>query len=284
MNPSPNVIQIESIQDPRVSAYANLRDRQLAADAGCGPQRRPEYANGLFIAEGELVLHHLLASAFRIHSVLLTPARLETLHGALNSLPADAAVYLVSQQVMNDIVGFNIHRGVLAAAFRGDEPNPKDLIAQAPAAVVLEDLTNLDNVGGIFRVVSALAPVGTCVLLSPRCCDPLYRKSIRVSMGHALRVPFARLEPWPEAVSTLRDAGFAVVGMAVGAGAVSVREAESTLAGRRPAIVLGSEGPGLSDGLLGMADVLVRIPMRTGVDSLNVVTASAVAMSWLLRL
>ncbi|MBL9031942.1 MAG: RNA methyltransferase [Phycisphaerae bacterium] len=280
------LVPIDSPADPRVADYANLRDRQLAARAGLGD--RP----GVFLAEGELVVRTLIDSGRRVRSVLITPTRLESMRDAIDRLPAEVPVYLAGPGVMDGVVGFHIHRGVLAAGDRWPEPTLAEVLARATRVLVLEGLANHDNVGGLFRVAAALGGVEAtaqdggassersrhraAVVLSPGTCDPLYRKAIRVSMGSALRVPFATATPWPAVLADVRRAGFRLVALTPGAGAVPIERLDPS--GPRVAVMLGAEGPGLSAEAMAMADVRVRIPIDPSVDSLNVVTAGAIAL------
>jgi tRNA G18 (ribose-2'-O)-methylase SpoU len=276
---------ITSLSDPRVCDYAGLRDaqlRQLAAAPGEAP--------GIFIAEGELVVRQLIASLLRIRSIFLTPPRLETMRDALERLAPDVPIFLADQPLMNGIVGFNIHRGILAAGQRPAAPSLDGLLAASAALVILEDLANHDNVGGIFRAAAGLAgipslhtdgpPGGASVLLSPRTCDPLYRKAIRVSMGTALHIPFARLSPWPEALASVKGR-FTLVALTPDSGATPIDRIPDRI--HRPALLLGAEGPGLTPQALAAADLRVRIPIDPRVDSLNVVVAAAIALHHLCR-
>jgi tRNA G18 (ribose-2'-O)-methylase SpoU len=280
---APRLIPIQSIADPRVADYAGLRDaqlRQLAADPASP-------ATGVFIAEGELVVRQLIASRLSVRSLFLTQQRLDAMRDAIDRLPSYTPVFVAEQDVMNAVVGFNIHRGVLAAGLRLTPPPLDSILAASAALVVLEDLANHDNVGGIFRAAAALAgvadpargglPRGASVLLSPRSCDPLYRKAIRVSMGTALLLPFARLEPWPTGLLRLKEAGFTLVALTPDRAALPIDRLSRTGA-TRPALLLGAEGPGLTTAVLEAADLKVRIPIDPGVDSLNVAVAAAIAL------
>lgn len=266
-----DLIEVHDVGDPRLADYADQKEssRKAAQDGGTG------LPHGLFIAEGELVVRHLVRSRFRVRSVLLTRTRLATMCDALAGLPAGTPVYLVSQGVMNEVVGFNIHRGVLAAADEGPPFEARTLIAQARTLVVLEDLVNHDNIGGIFRSTAALAGAAAGILLSPRCADPMYRKAIRVSMGHVLRVPFARLEPWPGGLDALKQAGLWTIALTTDPAADRI---DVVTLHSRTALLIGAEGPGLSPAALQAADQHVRIPMAPGVDSLNANTATAIAL------
>lgn len=255
------VEQIRDAADSRVVAYREVRD----ADA--------RGRHGVFIAEGRFVVRTLLAdSPLATRSVFVTPVALESIRDVL---PDDTQVYLAEQDVMNDVVGFNIHRGCLAAGDRPAVVRTEGLLQAAGgrAVVVLEDVNNHDNIGGLFRSAIALGAGG--VLLGPRCADPLYRKSIRVSMGAALRLPFGTAALWPDALETVRAAGYTLLALTPDADADDI----GSLAVSSPvALLLGAEGPGLSQEAMGRADRRVRIGMVSGVDSLNVVVAAAIAL------
>lgn len=273
--PELSTIPITSLDDPRVAAYANIKDRQLRFPGGVAHDSRGEFADGSFIAEGELVVKLLVASRFRTRSVLLTPTRVATMRAELERLPAGTPIYVADASVMDAIVGFNIHRGVLACGERGAPMSLEALLAAAPRGlVILEGLTNHDNVGAMFRNVAALAS-GFGVLLSPTCCDPLYRKAIRVSMGHALRIPFAFADEWPAAIVSVAGRGYEVLALTPDARAENLKAIASP---QKPAILLGSEGPGLTSEAMSAATRRVRIPMAGDTDSLNVAVAGAIAM------
>lgn len=259
----PPVIAISSFDDPRIADYLNLPDRQL--------QHRER---GLFIAEGELVVRHLLASQYKPRSILAIESAIESLQGAFPH-GMEAPVYAAPDDIINQIVGFPMHRGVLAVGERPPESDWRDLALRSTSLLIAEDLTNHDNIGGLFRNTSALGGPSSAILFSPRCADPLYRKSIRVSMGHALRVPFATLTPYPHALAELRAMGFTTIALTPANGAVDINTIDPP---RRPALLVGAEGPGLSAATLAAADLRVRIPIATGVDSLNVYVAAAIAM------
>jgi len=297
------LIHIDSISDPRLTEYVGVREAELR-------RNRYDAPGGLFIAEGELVFRRLLDSPYITRSVLTTNARLATIADALARLGPDVPVYVVDQATMNGVVGFNIHRGLLAIGERGPEPDLDALLAAARCAIVLEDLANHDNMGGVFRNAAALGGAcfgSTAILLSPRCADPLYRKSIRVSMGAALLAPFATLAEWPGDLERLRRAGYLVAALTPDEGAVDIAEVEAKLvkAPQPVALMLGAEGPGLSASAMEQADIRVRIAMPgrstdpaaerageprsvdgaeeeedsgRGVDSLNVAVAGAIAL------
>ena len=243
--------------DPRVADFRDL------TDADVRPDRR-----GIVIAEGVNVVERLVASPYRTRAVIGVPARLEALRPALSTL--DVPVYSVDKWVLSSIVGFRVTRGVLAAADRPAPADPWAVVRDARRVAVLEGLNDFENLGALFRNAAAFGL--DAVLLDPRCADPLYRRSVRVSMGHVLRVPFAVADrPW----SVL--AGFTTIALTPG-GSVPLREVPVP---PRWAVLLGAEGPGLSAAALAAADVRVRIPMAGGVDSLNVATAAAVAFAHL---
>lgn len=266
------MIPVSDHADPRLSPFANLKDRQLA-EGSVGPANRPP----LFLAEGELVVRQLLASPLRTHAVLCTPTRFDAMRDVLEH--AAAPVYVVSQHVMDRVVGFNIHRGILAAGVRPAPPDLDQLLASASTLVVLENLANHDNVGGLFRSAAALGD-RTAVLLSPGSCDPLYRKSIRVSIGTALTTPWAWLDPWPTALARLRTAGFTTIALTPDPTAPALADLPAIA---KPALLLGAEGPGLSPDAFAHADIRARIPINAAVDSLNVTVAGSIALAQLAR-
>lgn len=275
----PTPIHVADLADPRLSPYRNVKDRDLER-LRTGASAADPSAPGLFLVEGELVVRQLASSRFPIHSVLLTPQRLAAMQDWLVTLPASTPVYLVNQDLMNQIVGFDIHRGVLAAALRGTPCAAPDLIARSRVLIILEDLTNHDNVGGIFRTVAGLAgSEHTAILLSPRTCEPLYRKSVRVSIGQALHVPFAVLPDWPASLPSLAAAGFTVVATTPDPSAMPLERCPRPA---KLALLVGSEGPGLTRPAIDASQVRVRIPMQSSVDSLNVVVATGIALHALL--
>jgi tRNA G18 (ribose-2'-O)-methylase SpoU len=261
-----DLIRVADARDPRIARYRGLSDAELI--------RR----DGLFVAEGRLVVERLLLEdRYRVESLLLNEGSLAALRPVLESTASSARVFLCDTAAFEAITGFNIHRGCLGLARRQPELSWRDAVGASRLVVVLEGITNADNVGGIFRNAAAFG--AGAVLLSPTACDPLYRKSIRTSMGAALRVPFARLEPWPQALLALRAGGFSVI-------ALSPREPSITLdafatghRGTRTALLVGTEGAGLSHAAEAIADLRVRIPISSDVDSLNVSVAAAIALA-----
>jgi tRNA G18 (ribose-2'-O)-methylase SpoU len=259
-----SLIPVAEASDPRLDDYRDLS----AAD------RRPDRpgGRGLVIAEGVVVVRRLIDSPYPVRSLLGVARRFDELDDDLAGL--DVPAYTTDAATMAEVVGFHLNRGVLAVADRAPRPDVDALLRRARLLAVLEGVNDHENLGALFRNAAALGVDG--VLLGPRCSDPLYRRSVRVSMGHVLRVPFAELPgPWPGALDGLRAAGLRVAALTPAADAVPLSAAG--LAGERVALLLGAEGPGLTAEALAAADLRVRIPMASGVDSLNVATAAAVA-------
>ena len=255
------VTEVTDPADPRIADFRDLTNADRRPDRPGG--------KGLVIAEGVPVVRRLLHSPYRPRAVLGVPARLADLAPDLAGVPFP--VYETSADVLASTVGFHLNRGVLAAADRAPEPAPGPLLAAA-GRVVLEGVNDHENLGALFRNAAGLGV--DAVLLGPRCADPLYRRSVRVSMGHVLRVPFARLPSWPELRSAL--AGFTVLALAPHPPSVPLSTVDASEP--RLALLLGAEGPGLTAEALAAADARVRIPMASGVDSLNVATAAAIAL------
>jgi tRNA G18 (ribose-2'-O)-methylase SpoU len=254
---------VTSANDPRVADFRDL------ADADVRPDRR-----GVVIAEGVNVVGRLVRSSYRVRAVFGVPARIGALAPTLE--PLDVPVFTADKWVLSDVVGFRVTRGVLASADRTAPVDARDLVRHARRAV-LEGLNDFENLGALFRNAAAFGL--DAVLLDARCADPLYRRSVRVSMGHVCNVPFAVLPgPLPEALSLLGEAGFRTIALTPRASATPLR---AVVPSERWAVLLGAEGPGLTDAALAQADEWVRIPMTPGVDSLNVATAAAVACAHL---
>ena len=256
--------QITDPDDPRLDDFRDL------SDADVRPDRR-----GVVIAEGVSVVERLLGSPYPVRRVVGVERKLEVLAPALGAAGVTACA--VDKWVLSAAVGFRVTRGVLASA---DRPAPLDaaqLVQSARRVVVLEQLNDFENLGALFRNAAAFGV--DAVLLDPRTADPLYRRSVRVSMGHVLRVPFARLpEPWPDGLNLLREQGFRVLALTPRATAPALRALATP---ERWAVMVGAEGDGLTDAALAAADDHVRIPMAPGVDSLNVATAAAVVLAHL---
>jgi tRNA G18 (ribose-2'-O)-methylase SpoU len=252
---------ITDAADGRIADYRALTDLEL--------RTRWELPHGLFIAEGEIVLRRALRAGYRARSYLVEAKRA----GQIADLEG-APIYGASPEVLEEITGFHVHRGVLASFYRLPLTPVEELLAQARRVVVLEDINNHTNIGAIFRAVAALGV--DAILLSPTCADPLYRRSVRVSMGEVFSIPYAFLPQWPGGLKLLRDSGFTVLAMTPGADSARLQDL-SAAQRLRPALLMGAEGPGLSAAALAASDVRVRIPMGRGVDSLNVAAATAVA-------
>jgi tRNA G18 (ribose-2'-O)-methylase SpoU len=261
---------IDDVSDVRLDDYRNVPDGELLRN------------RGIFVAEGRLVVMRLLTeSRMPARSVMVTPAAHAAIAGVLPARP-DLPVYVVSQALMDGITGFNMHRGCLAIGERPKATRAEDLIGscgfrlQPEVLVVLERVANADNVGGVFRNAAAFG--AAAVLVDDASTDPLYRKAIRTSMGASLVMPFARVASVPAVLGELRRCGFALIGLTPSEAATDIRSCAAVVAGRRTAIVLGHEGEGVSDEARDACDYQARIPMAAGVDSLNVASASAVAL------
>jgi len=257
----PAPIAIDSLDDPRVADYQHLADHQHMLD------------RGLFIAEGRLVVRRLIdLRQWSIESILLTPAAAENLHDVLPL--TDAPIYLVEQALMNQIAGFNIHRGCLALA-RRPQPATLDRIAAGPLArvLVMEGVNNPDNVGGLFRTAAAFGV--ELVVLGPNCGDPLYRKAIRTSMAASLVVPFVPAPQWPDAITDLRTDGFTVASLTPRHDALPLMDLPRHA---KLALIVGAEGDGLTEPAMAASTYRVCIPTTAAVDSLNVTTAASIAM------
>jgi len=254
--------------DPRVREYAHLRAATLRLRAE-GPEGARD---GVFIAEGELVIERALRLGYSMRSLLLLAHRLERF---ARLAPEGVPVYAAGDELMRSITGFSVHRGVLASFDRRPLPAVADVLHGARRVVVLEDVNNHTNVGAIVRSASALGV--DALLLDPASCDPLYRRSLRISMGEALSLPQARTDALPQGLAPLRTAGFTLVALTPDPGAADIAEVAAARHDRL-AVLLGTEGAGLSAPVLAEADVRARIPLAAGVDSLNVAAAAAIAL------
>ncbi len=260
------LIRITDARDERLTEYLSLRDVQL--------RRHLEAERGLFIAEGEKVVRRAVEAGCRPRSFLMAERWLPGLADILAAGP-EVPCFVVSEALAEDVTGFHVHRGALAALYRPPPLAVEQVIAEARRIVVLEDVVDHTNVGAILRSAAALGVGGA--LLSPRCADPLYRRSIKVSMGAVFSLPWTRLSDWYDALPQLSRAGFITAALTPAADAVDLRVAVPALRPHRVALVVGSEGPGVSTRWRSTADILVRIPMAAGIDSLNVAAATAVA-------
>ncbi|MEU3716126.1 TrmH family RNA methyltransferase [Streptomyces californicus] len=258
------LITIDDPDDPRLSDYTGLTDVEL--------RRRREPAEGLFIAEGEKVIRRARQSGYEMRSMLLSAKWVDVMRDVIDEVPAP--VYAVAPELAERVTGYHVHRGALASMQRKPLPAAGDLLTSARRVVIMESVNDHTNIGAIFRSAAALGM--DAVLLSPDCADPLYRRSVKVSMGAVFSVPYARLDAWPKSLETVREAGFRLLALTPDAKATSIDEAAPHRL-ERVALMLGAEGDGLSTRALMAADAWVRIPMAHGVDSLNVGAAAAVA-------
>lgn len=261
--------RVDAADDPRLADYRDLTDVAL--------RRLLEPERGLYIAESTKVIARALAAGHRPRSVLVQEKWLVEVSGLLGD--SDVTVYVVDPEVAESLTGYAVHRGALAAMHRPELPAVADVVRDARLVVVLEDIMDHTNIGAIFRAAAGLG--ADAVLVSPRCADPLYRRSVRVSMGTVFQVPWTRLPEWREAGGILHDAGFTLAALALADDAVPL-DGFAAARPERVALLLGAEGDGLSRRALAASDAVVTIPMEGGVDSLNVAAASAVAL-WALR-
>ncbi|WFB06601.1 RNA methyltransferase [Streptomyces sp. LX-29] len=258
------LITIDDADDPRLSDYVGLTDVEL--------RRRREPEEGLFIAEGEKVIRRARQAGYEMRSMLLSAKWVDVMRDVIDEVPAP--VYAVSPAVAERVTGYHVHRGALASMRRKPLPGAAELLATARRVVIMESVNDHANIGAVYRSAAALGM--DAVLLSPDCADPLYRRSVKVSMGAVFSVPYARLETWPRGLDAVRDAGFSLLALTPDAKATTIDEAAPHRL-ERVALMLGAEGDGLSRQALMAADEWVRIPMAHGVDSLNVGAAAAVA-------
>jgi len=260
--------RVQDLDDPRLADYRHLRE----------PSRRMglERRRGIFTVEGRLSVAALLRSPYRVRSVLVAAEHEARM---ASELASDVPLLSLPRDAMADVTGVHFHRGVLAVGERGELPSVLDLAAGAVRLLVLEGVNDHENVGALFRNAAAFGVDG--VILDPTTADPLYRRATRVSLGHVLHVPFARVEEdgWPAALGDLRSAGVTVLALTPTSDAEPIGAVAADGGPNRVALLLGAEGPGLTRGALAAADRAVRIPMVRGVDSVNVATAAAIALS-----
>ncbi|MEW2625746.1 RNA methyltransferase [Streptomyces sp. NPDC048106] len=259
-----DLITVDDPDDPRLFDYTDLTDVEL--------RRKREPAEGLFIAEGEKVIRRAKEAGYEMRSMLLSAKWIDAMRDVIDELPAP--VYAVSPDLAERVTGYHVHRGALASMRRKQLPTAPELLRTARRVVVMEAVNDHTNIGAIFRSAAALGM--DAVLLSPDCADPLYRRSVKVSMGAVFAVPYARLDNWPKGLEQVREAGFTLLALTPDEKARSLDEAAPHTMDR-VALMLGAEGDGLSAKALAAADEWVRIPMSHGVDSLNVGAAAAVS-------
>jgi len=268
------IVQVKSLDDRRLAAFRDIPD----------PTRLREFGN--FVVEGRLAVRRLLAEdKFCIKALLVTPVTLQALNDSQSFDKPECPVYVTSRDMIKQIGGFDFHQGCLGLVER---PLPKTVQTLLRLAtfqkpiIVLEQVGNADNIGGIFRNAAAFGAAG--VLMSPGCCDPLYRKAIRTSVGTTLQIPYAVVEDWPAGLESLRRRGYDLVALTPDDDAICLNRFEFFKDGRSNALILGNEGAGLSMSTLELADARVRIPLEPVVDSLNVATTAAIALCHLSRL
>ena len=257
------LLGIDDPADPRLADYRDLRDVQL--------RKNLEAEHGLFVAEGEKVVRRAVEAGFRPRSFLMAERWLEGLDDVLSG--TDAPCFVMSEKLAEEVTGFHVHRGALASLERKPLPSLWSVLEDARSILVLEDVVDHTNVGAIFRSGAALG--FDAVLLAPRCADPLYRRSIKVGMGAVFTLPWTRLPDWYDALPDLGRRGFTTVALTLSPDSVPIEEAVDGV--DRLALVLGSEGHGLSSRWEASADRRAIIPMAAGIDSLNVAAATAVA-------
>lgn len=257
------LVEISDPSDPRLEDYRDLRDVEL--------RKSLETSEGLFLAEGEKVVRRAVAGGFEPRSFLMAPKWLDGLADTLAT--TDAPCYVMSEKAAEEVTGFHVHRGALASLKRRPLPSVESVLEGARSVLVLEDIVDHTNVGAIFRSGAALG--FDAVLLAPRCADPLYRRSIKVAMGAVFALPWTRLPDWYEALPSLSAAGFTTVALTLADDAVDIEKAVEGV--DKVALVLGSEGHGISPRWQQAADRRAIIPMSAGIDSLNVAAATAVA-------
>lgn len=258
-----DLVEISDPGDPRLADYRDLRDVEL--------RKHLEAEHGLFLAEGQKVVRRAVEAGFSARSFLMAPRWLTGLGDVLDA--SDAPCYVLAEPLIEEVTGFHVHRGALASLRRRPLPGVSEVLAGARSVLVLEDIVDHTNVGAIFRSGAALG--FDAVLLAPRCADPLYRRSIKVGMGAVFSTPWTRLPDWYDALPELSAAGFTTLALTLTPDAVPIQDAVAGV--DRLALVLGSEGHGLSPRWEAAADRRAIIPMRAGIDSLNVAAATAVA-------
>ncbi len=256
-------VEISDPDDPRLADYRHLRDVQL--------RQSLEAEHGLFLAEGEKVVRRAVAAGYPVRSFLMAPRWLDGLADVMSE--SDAPCYVLAESLAEQVTGFHVHRGALASLVRTPLPSVADVLEGARTVVLCEDIVDHTNLGAIFRSAAALGVDG--VLLAPRCTDPLYRRSVKVAMGAVFELPWTRLPDWYDALSDVASQGFTTVALTLAEGARPIQEVVHGLA--KVALVLGSEGHGLSAHWEQSAQRTAVIPMRRGIDSLNVAAASAIA-------
>ena len=262
-----DVVRVETLEDPRIADFKNIPD----------PVRLRE--RGAFVAEGRFAVRRLIAdSCFRVRALLVTATALESLKDTLSDAPV-FPIYVASRSWIKEIGGYDFHQGCLGLAERPDPETPAallDRLDRRRPVVILEQVGNPDNIGGIFRNAAAFGV--SAILLSPGCCDPFYRKAVRTSIATSLLIPFAVVDDWPDGLEVLHRRGYDLVALTPDADATCMADYWFSERGRSTALMLGNEGDGLSSLALAIADARVRIPLEPAVDSLNVATTAAIVL------
>jgi tRNA G18 (ribose-2'-O)-methylase SpoU len=261
------LVRLENLDSDEIRDYRDLTDVVL--------RRLSEPAGGLYIAESTKVIERALRAGHRPRSVLTIEKWLPEIEQLFAEQDVDLPVYVGTSELLETLTGFNLHRGALASMHRPELRSVEETVAGATRIIVLEDIVDHTNVGAIFRSVAGLG--ADAVLITPRCADPLYRRSVRVSMGTVLQIPWTRLPDWPEGREVLAGLGFSIAALALSPDAMTLDDYAASPP-EKIALVVGTEGDGLSRAAIAAADTVVTIPMMHGVDSLNVASASAVAL------
>lgn len=273
------IVPLADLSDPALDEYTQLTDVAL--------RTRLEPGRGVYLAESSQVIRRAVAAGHQPRSFLMAPRWLDSMSDVLQQVGGapdggDIPVYVADEPTLQELTGFHLHRGAMAAMNRPLLPHPEAILAGARRVVVLEDLVDHTNVGACVRSAAALGM--DAVLVTPSCADPLYRRAVRVSMGTIFQVPWTRIAPWPESIAALRAAGFTVAALALSDDAVALDSFVAALGSEdKVAVVLGAEGDGLSHRTIAACDAVVTIPMAGEVDSLNVAAAGAVAFWELTR-
>lgn len=272
-------VLVEHADDPRLEPFRHVRERTVETIAR-GVAVEATVREGPVLAEGEVVLRRVVQLGRRVVAALCTPAKADAIEELLRAQPAPAMLLVASPVMLERITGFAFHRGVLALVERGTPVSVADVARSASRALVMENISDPANIGALFRTLAALGGPRSAAVLSPGCADPMLRRCVRTSMAHVFAQPYAIADPWPRSLGLLADAGMAVVGMVAqdGGRAISVRDLEPALGGRRAAVLLGAEGPGLTDAALERCELRCHITMAGGVDSLNVVVAAGIVL------
>lgn len=264
LNPE-RILQVADLEDPRLDEYLRLSEAHL--------RMRSDVENGLYIAESTKVVQRAINAGHVPRSFLLAEKHLEQLAEEFNQFP-DTPIFIGDDRQLQDLVGFHLHRGAMAAMNRPDPLDLDEVLEASSRIAILEDIADHTNLGAIIRSASGLGV--DAVLLTPKCVDPWYRRSARVSMGTVFDLPWVRMQSWPEDIQTLKKHGYEMLAVELTDDAIPLNEVEIK-AGQKVAMILGNEGRGVTDEALAAVDQTVIIPMHRGVDSLNVGAASAIA-------